>query len=87
MTFINWLIILIRLVINTSGDPNDTKAVLTDQGWKCGNCIERELQDRIVRVTPNSDRAKEIIAERAAKQKKELEFKGREAEIRKVYGT
>jgi hypothetical protein len=29
----------------------------------------------IVRVTPNSDRAKEIIAERAAKQKKDLDFK------------
>jgi hypothetical protein len=41
----------------------------------------------IVRVTPNSDRAKEIIAERAAKQKKELEFKRLESQIRKLYGS
>jgi hypothetical protein len=31
-------------------------------------------------------RTKEIIAERAAKQKKELEFKRREAQVRKMYG-
>jgi hypothetical protein len=54
--------------------------------WKCGNCIEREIQDKIIKVTPNSDRAKEIIAERAAKQKKELEFKRLEAQVRKIYG-
>jgi hypothetical protein len=40
----------------------------------------------IIKVTPNSDRAKEIIAERAAKQKKELEFKRLEAQVRKMYG-
>ena len=34
----------------------------------------------------NSDRAKEIIAERAAKQKKELGFKRLEAQVRKMYG-
>jgi hypothetical protein len=36
----------------------------------------------IVRVTPNSDRAKEIITERKEAERKELEFKRREAEIR-----
>jgi hypothetical protein len=31
--------------------------------YKCLTCQEEEIQDRIVRVTPNSQRAKEIIAE------------------------
>jgi uncharacterized protein with von Willebrand factor type A (vWA) domain len=31
--------------------------------YKCLRCQEEELRDRIVRVTPNSQRAKEIIAE------------------------
>ena len=31
--------------------------------YKCFPCQEEEIQDRIVRVTPNSQRAKEIIAE------------------------
>jgi hypothetical protein len=46
-----------------------------------------KIQDMIVKVTPNSDRAKEIIAERKEAERKELEFKRKEAEIRKVYGT
>jgi hypothetical protein len=31
--------------------------------YKCLTCQEEEIQDRIVHVTPNSQRAKEIIAE------------------------
>jgi hypothetical protein len=67
--------------------PNDTYAHPDNLGkWKCGNCIDRELQDRIIRVTPYSIRAKEIIAERKIKQEKELQFKRREAEIMKMPG-
>jgi hypothetical protein len=74
-------------IIDPIDYPNDTYAHPDNMGrWKCGNCIEREIQDKIVRVTPNSDRAKEIIAERAAIQKKELEFKRMESEIRKMRG-
>ena len=55
-------------------DIRDAKK-MPDGSYKCLTCQTEEIQDMIVRVTPNSDRAKEIIAERAAKQKKELEFK------------
>ena len=74
-------------IIDPVDYPNDWLAKPDNLGkWKCGNCIEREIGDRIIRVTPNSDRAKEIIAERAAKQKKELEFKRLEAQVRKMRG-
>ena len=74
-------------IIDPVDYPNDWLATKQDNGkWKCGNCIEKEIQDMIVRVTPNSDRAKEIMAERAAKQKKELEFKRLEAQVRKMHG-
>jgi hypothetical protein len=74
-------------IIDPVDYPNDWLAKPDNLGrWKCGNCIEREVQDKIVRITPNSDRAKEIIAERAAKQKKELEFKRLEAQVRRMYG-
>jgi hypothetical protein len=74
-------------IIDPISYPNDTYAHPDNLGrWKCGTCIEREIQDKIVKVTPNSDRAKEIIAERASKQKKELEFKRLEAQVRKMYG-
>jgi hypothetical protein len=59
---------------------------MPDGSYKCLTCQTEEIQDMIVRVTPNSDRAKEIIAERAAKQKKDLDFKRREAQVRKMYG-
>jgi hypothetical protein len=35
----------------------------------------KRLKNKIVKVTPNSESAKQIMAERAAKQKKDLEFK------------
>lgn len=50
--------------------PNDVIAERQEKGWKCGDCIENEIKDRIVRVTPNSDRAKEIIAERDSKKRR-----------------
>ena len=59
---------------------------MPDGSYKCLTCQTEEIQDMIVRVIPNSDRAKEIIAERAAKQKKDLDFKRREAQARKMYG-
>jgi hypothetical protein len=31
--------------------------------YKCLTCQEEEIQDKIVKVTPDSQRAKEIIAE------------------------
>ena len=69
-------------IIDPVDYPNDWLATELEGKWKCGNCIERETQDRIIKVTPNSERAKEILAERAAKQKKEMEFRKRESEIR-----
>jgi hypothetical protein len=36
------------------------------------------MQDKIIKVTPNSARAKEIIAERAARQRKEIDFRRRQ---------
>jgi Fe-S-cluster-containing hydrogenase component 2 len=74
-------------IIDSVDYPNDWLATKQDNGkWKCGNCIEREIQDRTIKVTPNSDRAKEILTERKIKQQKELEFKRREAEVRKMHG-
>jgi hypothetical protein len=67
--------------------PEDMWGVkkMPDGSFKCKTCVDEETQDKIVKVTPNSLRAKEILAERAAKQKKELEFKKREAEIRLMH--
>ena len=59
---------------------------MSDGSYKCLTCQTEELQDRIVRVTPNSDRTEEILAEQEIKQEKELQFKRRESEIRKMNG-
>ena len=40
---------------------------MPDGSFKCETCQNEELKDRIVRVTPHSDRTKEIIAERNRK--------------------
>ena len=40
---------------------------MPEGSFKCETCQVEELKDRIVRVTPHSDRAKEIIAERNRK--------------------
>jgi hypothetical protein len=71
-------------IINPINYPNDIQASPDNLGrWKCGNCIEKELHDRIIKVTPNSDRAKEIIAEAKSKEQKDRACKQREADIRK----
>jgi hypothetical protein len=53
-------------IIDPSIYPNDI--IATKDKW--GNCIERERQDKIINVTPNSNRACEIIAQ-AKKEEKE----------------
>jgi hypothetical protein len=73
-------------IIDPIDYPNDWLATEQEGKWKCGNCIEREIQDGIIRVTPNSDRAKEIIAECKEKKKKELQFKDWEARIKNMSG-
>jgi hypothetical protein len=59
---------------------------MPDGSYKCEPCQIEEIQNRIVKVTPNSPSAKQIIAERTAKQKKDLEFTKLEAEVRKMVG-
>ena len=57
-------------IIDPRSYPNDVMAVKDKLGWKCGDCIDNEIKDRIIRVIPDSDRAKEIIAERERESKK-----------------
>jgi uncharacterized protein with ATP-grasp and redox domains len=57
---------------------------MPDGSYKCEPCQIEEIQNKIVRVTPNSESAKRILAERADKQKKDLEFKRMDAELRKM---
>ena len=45
-----------------------------------------EIQDRIVKVTPNSVRAREIIAERKLKEEKEKQWKELQSKVMKTYG-
>jgi hypothetical protein len=68
--------------------PEDMPAAIRmpDGSYKCEPCQIEEIQNRIVKVTPNSESAKRILAERAAKQKKDLEFKNWEAKIRNMPG-
>ena len=54
---------------------------MSDGSFKCIICQEEELKDRIIRVTPNSDRAHEIIQERESDKR----FKERENEVRRTY--
>ncbi|CAN5295484.1 hypothetical protein BH18THE2_BH18THE2_40330 [soil metagenome] len=44
--------------------------------WKCGNCLDRELEDVILEYSPNSDRARQIIV----KRQRELDDKLRKHE-------
>jgi hypothetical protein len=66
-------------------DMRDAK-MLPDGSYKCLTCQTEELQDKIVKVTPNSQRAKEILAELKLKQQKESEFKRINANVRKMVG-
>lgn len=44
--------------------PEDTLAYREADGrWKCGTCVQNDLKMKIVSVTPNSIRAREIKAE------------------------
>jgi superfamily II helicase len=57
---------------------------MPDGSYKCEPCQIEEIQNKIVKVTPNSESAKRILAERASKQKKDLELKRRWEEIRRA---
>jgi uncharacterized protein with ATP-grasp and redox domains len=57
---------------------------MPDGSYKCEPCQIEEIENKIIRVTPNSDSAKRILRERAAKQKKDLEFKRQWEEIRRM---
>jgi hypothetical protein len=57
---------------------------MPDGSYKCESSQIEEIQNRIVKVTPNSESAKRILAERAAKQKKDLEFEEWDARVRKI---
>jgi hypothetical protein len=54
---------------------------------KCLTCQIEEIQDMIVRVTPNSIGAKEILAERKIKQEKELQFRDWETKVLRMSET
>jgi hypothetical protein len=64
--------------------PEEMSSAMPDCSYKCEPCQIDEIQNKIVKVTPNSERAKQIVAECAAKQKKDLEFKRMDAEVRKM---
>lgn len=68
--------------------PEDMPSAIRmlDGSYKCEPCQIEEIENKILRVTPNSDSAKRILAERAAKQKKDLEFKRMDANVRKMVG-
>jgi hypothetical protein len=68
--------------------PEDmSKAIrMPDGSYKCEPCQIEEIENKIVKVTRNSESTKRILAERAAKQKKDLEFKRLEADVRKMVG-
>jgi hypothetical protein len=51
-------------LIDPSIYPDDIIAKQDKSGkWKCGHCQDRDIKDMIVRGSPNSPRAKEIVAE------------------------
>lgn len=77
-------------IIDPSLYPNDVIAKEVEKGkWKCGNCQETEAADLILKTTPNSDRAKEIRAERKKKKNHEMflqEFQKRAMGVRVTGG-
>jgi hypothetical protein len=60
---------------------------MTDGSYKCLTCQTEELQTKILKVAPNSQRAQEIRSERQLKEHKELQLKIFEDKIRKMAGT
>jgi hypothetical protein len=59
---------------------------MPDGSYKCHQCQTEEIQDKIIAVTPQSERAKEIIADRKREENKRIQFKNWEAKIMKRYG-
>jgi hypothetical protein len=57
--------------------PEDLPSAIRmpDGSYKCEPCQIEEIQNKILKVTPNSDSAKRITAERTAKQKRDLELR------------
>jgi hypothetical protein len=66
--------------------PEDMASAIKmpDGSWKCEPCQIEEIQNKILKVTPNSESARRIMLERAAKQKKEMELKKRWDDVRKM---
>ena len=74
-------------IIDSTRYPNDILAHKDDKGkWLCGNCIERELEDRIIRVTLESERAKQILEDRKREENKKFQMRIFEAKIRGMQG-
>jgi hypothetical protein len=62
-------------LIDPSSYPNDKYAKEDPPysgRWKCGNCLDRELEDRILDATPGSQRAQEILVKRQRELDKKL---------------
>jgi hypothetical protein len=57
---------------------------MSDGSYKCEPCQIEETENKILKVTPNSDSAKRKTVERAARQKKDLELKKQWDEIRRM---
>jgi hypothetical protein len=56
--------------------PNDDKADLTPGKERCGNCVERDLQNSIIKNAPTSERAKQIIRRRLEDTDRKATIKG-----------
>jgi hypothetical protein len=52
--------------------------------WHCMDCLREDFNNELIRRAPNSLAAKTIAAERAAREKKKLEWAKKDAEIRKI---
>lgn len=75
-------------IIDPSLYSNDVVAKKTKRGdWMCGNCVEREIEDVILRSSPNSARAKEIREERKRKEAHEQFLKRIDTQLRNVRVT
>jgi hypothetical protein len=68
LSLLQFLFILVQLnIIDKDSYPKDfyAKEDPPNSGkWKCGNCLDREIEDAILENTPNSERAREIIIKR-----------------------
>jgi hypothetical protein len=56
-------------IIDTTTYPNDVYAERDNTGkWRCGNYVEKPIQDKIIKVIPHSQCAKQILVERQKKR-------------------